>query len=49
MISPQLKFDIKNEIIIDNFAGAGCVPSGIEIPPRTHAAVHFAACHKVIE
>lgn len=29
MISPQLKFDIKSEIIIDNFAGSECASTGI--------------------
>lgn len=29
MISPQLKFDITSEIIIDNFAGSECASTGI--------------------
>jgi hypothetical protein len=29
MISPQLKFDIKSEIIIDNFAGSECASTDI--------------------
>lgn len=49
MIAPQLKFDNKNEIIIDNFARDGCASTGIEMPQRTHAAVYFAARHEVIE
>lgn len=39
MISPQLKFDIKNEILIDNFAGDGCASNGIEMPPGQHVSV----------
>lgn len=49
MIFPQLKFDINNEIITDNFAGGGCVSTGIEMLPRTLAAEHFAVHHEVIE
>jgi hypothetical protein len=29
MISPQLKFNITSEIIIDNFAGSECASTGI--------------------
>lgn len=39
MISPQLKFDIKSEIIIDNFAGSECASTGIKMPPGQHVAV----------
>jgi len=39
MIFPQLKFDINNEIITDNFAGCGCISTGIEMPPRQHVSV----------
>lgn len=39
MICPQLKFDIKNEIIIDNFAGGGCASTDLKIPPRQHMSV----------
>ena len=49
MISPQLKFDIKNEFIIDNFAGGGCVSTGIEMLPRTLVTEHFSVHHEVIE
>lgn len=30
MISAQLRFDINNEILIDNFAVGGCASTGIE-------------------
>ncbi|CAH1906196.1 hypothetical protein NTGHW29_790003 [Candidatus Nitrotoga sp. HW29] len=39
MISPQLKFDIKSEIIIDNFAGSECAFTGIKMPLGQHVAV----------
>ncbi len=49
MIAHQLKFYIKSEIAIDNIAGVGCTSTGIEMTQRTHAAVHFAVRHEVIE
>ena len=49
MIAPQFKFDIKSEIAIDKIAGVGCASTGIEMTQRTHATVHFAARHEVIE
>jgi len=49
MIFPQLKFDINNEIITDNFAGGGCVSTGIEMLPRTLVTEHFSVHHEVIE
>ena len=49
MIFPQLKFDINNEIITDNFAGGGCVSTGIEMLPQTLAAEHFSVHHEVIQ
>lgn len=39
MITAQLRFDINNEILIDNFAGGRCASTDLKMPPRQHVSV----------
>lgn len=39
MIFHQLKFDLKKEILIDNFAGGGCASTDLKMPLRQHVSV----------